>query len=88
MDKDDIDEKILTLYNEQRWKDIVYLNCTSYTLNKSKLFWVLPTINDLQWIKEVIVQFDLAGLISIGCGCGLFEWLFQKYSGKLFINYI
>ncbi|XP_029036876.1 uncharacterized protein LOC114873100 [Osmia bicornis bicornis] len=76
-----VEKEILMFYKEQKWQDIVNLDCTLSELDKSRLFWVLPTTNDLHWIKEVIDEYNLVGLISIGCGCGLFEWLFQKYSG-------
>lgn len=82
MVNENIDKQILTFHSEQKWLDIVNLNCTLTKLNKSRLFWVLPTINDLHWMKEVIDKQNVAGLVSIGCGCGLFEWLFEEYSGK------
>ncbi|CAK9807498.1 hypothetical protein ANTQUA_LOCUS5223 [Anthophora quadrimaculata] len=78
---EDIDEQILMLYSEDKWKDIVNLNYVLNKTDKSRLFWVLPTTNDLHWIKELIEKYNLIGLVSIGCGCGLLEWLFQKYSG-------
>lgn len=84
MVNENIDEQILTLYNERKWIDIINLNCILIKLDKSRLFWVLPTINDLQWIKKVIDENNIIGLISIGCGCGLLEWLFEQYSGKIF----
>lgn len=84
MVNENIDEQILTLYNKRKWIDIINLNCTLIKLDKSRLFWVLPTINDLQWIKKVIDENNIIGLISIGCGCGLLEWLFEQYSGKIF----
>ncbi|KAK1122617.1 hypothetical protein K0M31_009061 [Melipona bicolor] len=81
MVNENIDEQILTFHSEQKWLDIVNLNCTLTKLNKSRLFWVLPTVNDLHWMKDVIDKQNVAGLVSIGCGCGLFEWLFEEYSG-------
>lgn len=80
-----VEKEILRFYKEQKWQDIVNLDCNLSELDKSRLFWVLPDTNDLRWIKELIDKYNLVGLISIGCGCGLFEWLFQKYSGKFVI---
>ncbi|KOC59200.1 hypothetical protein WH47_11276 [Habropoda laboriosa] len=81
MANENIDEQILTLYSEEKWEDIVRLKCILNKTDKSKLFWVLPTFNDLRWIQELIEKYNLIGLVSIGCGCGLLEWLFKKYSG-------
>ncbi|CAL7938263.1 unnamed protein product [Xylocopa violacea] len=81
MVNENIDEQILSLYGEQKWKDILGLNCTLNKSCESKLFWVLPTISDLHWMKEIIDESNVVGLVSIGCGCGVLEWLFQKYSG-------
>ncbi|XP_076241563.1 uncharacterized protein LOC143183752 isoform X1 [Calliopsis andreniformis] len=81
MGYDEIEEKILELHSEQKWKDIAELDCNLNKSAKCRLFWVLPTINDLQWMKKIIDEHNVVGLASIGCGCGLFEWLFQKYSG-------
>lgn len=76
-----IEEEILSLYNEQRWEDIVNMNCTHEEVEKCRLFWVLPSMPDLIWIREQIRKHNGIGLVSIGCGCGLLEWLFQKLSG-------
>ncbi|XP_053975841.1 uncharacterized protein LOC128874801 [Hylaeus volcanicus] len=78
---ENIEEKIIDLYSQGKWIDIVNLDCISNEFEKCRLFWVLPTINDLNWIKEIIDKHSLAGLASIGCGCGLLEWLFREYSG-------
>ncbi|XP_043601747.1 uncharacterized protein LOC122576043 [Bombus pyrosoma] len=81
MVNENIEEQILMFHSEQKWSDIANLNCTLTKLDKSRLFWVLPTINDLHWIKEIIDKHEVVCLASIGCGCGLLEWLFEKYSG-------
>ncbi|XP_076630570.1 uncharacterized protein LOC143346397 isoform X1 [Colletes latitarsis] len=81
MVNENIEETILALHSQQKWQDIANLSCTLKEFEKCRLFWVLPTINDLHWIKEIIDKYNVFGLASIGCGCGLLEWLFQKYSG-------
>lgn len=82
MNNDNIDENIISLYNAQKWKEIAALSSTIYDLRTCRLSWVLPEINDLCWINEIIRKYKLSGIASIGCGCGLLEWLLQKYSGK------
>ncbi|KZC10502.1 PREDICTED: uncharacterized protein LOC107188612 [Dufourea novaeangliae] len=81
MGTENIEEMVLTLYNQEKWTDIVELVCSTNEFEKCRLFWVLPTMNDLCWIKDIIDMHNVSGLTSIGCGCGLLEWLFQKYSG-------
>ncbi|XP_031842592.1 uncharacterized protein LOC116431389 isoform X2 [Nomia melanderi] len=81
MSDENIEEAVLALYNQENWRDIINLTCDSNKFEKCRLFWVLPTVNDLHWIKEIIDKHYISGLTSIGCGCGLLEWLFQMYSG-------
>lgn len=83
---EDIEEKILALHSEQKWEDIVNLDCVINEFARCRLFWVLPTMDELRWMKRVIDEHNVVGLASIGCGCGLLEWLFKEYSGKLFVR--
>ncbi|KAK2579449.1 hypothetical protein KPH14_002656 [Odynerus spinipes] len=46
-----------------------------------RLFWILPTLDDLNWITEMLKNHKVSGVVSIGCGCGLIEWLLQNFSG-------
>lgn len=78
---EDIEEKILALHGEQKWEDIVNLDCAINEFARCRLFWVLPTMDELRWMKKVIDEHNVVGLASIGCGCGLLEWLFKEYSG-------
>lgn len=82
--RDNIDKKILLLYKAQKWEEIAALPSTTDDLKTSKLSWVLPDISDLRWINDIVRKHNLSGIASIGCGCGLLEWLLQKYSGKSF----
>lgn len=82
MNSDNIDENILSLYNAQKWEEIAALSFASSNPKSSRLSWVLPDISDLYWINDIIRKYNLSGVASIGCGCGLLEWLLQKCSGK------
>ncbi|KAF7395131.1 hypothetical protein HZH66_008305 [Vespula vulgaris] len=79
--EENVEEIILRLHNDCNWKDIVNLASVIDTSKNSRLFWVFPTLDDLSWITEVIKKNKISGVISIGCGCGLIEWLLQNYSG-------
>jgi len=81
MNSDDVDENILSLYNAQKWEEIAALSSV-ISNPRSRLSWVLPDVRDLRWINNIIRKYNLPGIASIGCGCGLLEWLLQKYSGK------
>lgn len=80
--EDDFLDKILNLYKNQKWKEIIELNKVENIVAARKLLWVWPSESNLQMIKNTISEFNLKGVISIGCGCGLFEWLLEQYSGK------
>lgn len=80
MSGNNTEKNIFSLYNAQKWEEIIAL---SYTINDLKrLSWVLPDIDDLYWMNNIIRKFNLFAIASVGCGCGLLEWLLQKYSGK------
>ncbi|XP_015586654.1 uncharacterized protein LOC107263687 [Cephus cinctus] len=77
----DLEEKVIALYGEDKWKEIINLKNVKDTFEKYRLLWVWPSLDDLQWIKDIIDGLQLHGIISIGCGSGLLEWLIQKHSG-------
>lgn len=81
-ENDNINENILSLYNAQKWREIAALSCTANGLRTCRLSWVLPDISDLRWISDIVRDCNLSGIASVGCGCGLLEWLLQKCSGK------
>ncbi|XP_011140850.1 uncharacterized protein LOC105184021 [Harpegnathos saltator] len=81
MNNNNIDENIISLYNAQKWEEIIALSSTIDDFKTCKLSWVLPDISDLYWINKIVQQYNLSGIASVGCGCGLLEWLLQKYSG-------
>lgn len=81
MNVEDIEKTILALYNNHNWKDIVNLASIIDNSKQYRFFWILPTLNDLNWITTILKKNKTLGVVSIGCGCGLIEWLLQKYSG-------
>lgn len=81
MDVEDVEKIIVTLYNNHNWKDIVNLASLIDHSKQYRLFWILPTLDDLNWITEILNAHKVSGVVSIGCGCGLIEWLLQSFSG-------
>lgn len=45
------------------------------------LVWIRPTVHCLNFIKQQINSLGVNSISSIGCGCGLLEWLLQQAIG-------
>lgn len=82
--------KILELYNLNNWEKILNLNENSDNEEALRILWVWPSIKNLEFIKETIQKNECTGIISLGCGCGLLEWIIQQSTGnnkkKVFFN--
>lgn len=74
--------KVLELYNSKDWEKLLDLNSNSDNRDALKLLWVWPSSKNLEFIKKVIQEKECDGIISLGCGCGLLEWLIQQSTGK------
>lgn len=73
---------LLLLFKERKWREILHLNENSNSEIARNISWVWPSEKNLNFIQQALKKFNLKGVISIGCGCGLFEWLLQQSSGK------
>ncbi|XP_075226318.1 uncharacterized protein LOC142327289 isoform X2 [Lycorma delicatula] len=60
-------EVIVVLQNELQWF--------------SHVLWVRPSENNLKFLANSVIQNGLKGIVSIGCGSGLLEWLIQSATG-------
>ncbi|KAK4884951.1 hypothetical protein RN001_001222 [Aquatica leii] len=78
---------IISLYGQNDWKKILKLNEKSKTPLSTRLLWVWPTKKNLKFMQEVLIKNQVNGVISIGCGTGLFEWLLHKYTNLPVIGY-
>lgn len=76
-------ENVVSLYEENRWREILDLNANSKNEVARKLLWVWPSESNLQFICENVKLKNCKGIVSIGCGCGLLEWLFHCASRKI-----
>lgn len=78
---DNFTETVISFYNQNKWEKILNLeNCDSS--NAHGILWVWPSKENLFFIKKHISQNGCDGVTSIGCGCGLFEWLLHICTGK------
>lgn len=78
----DFRDIVMKLHNENKWNEILDLegDCGS------GLLWVWPSKKNLYFIQEHLYRNGCSGVTSIGCGCGLLEWLLQKCTGKSFFT--
>lgn len=73
--------KVLDLYEHNDWQKMLKLNEKSDNKNALKLLWVWPSMKNLEFIKNTIEENYCDGIISLGCGCGLLEWIIHESTG-------
>lgn len=81
MSIEDLKIRVCELRQQNRWREIIDLEKEYKYPERNKISWVWPSLDDLNWLNNVIVKNKLGGIVSIGCGCGLLEWLVQEHSG-------
>lgn len=74
---------VLDLYKRNEWQNILKLNEMSDNKTALKLLWVWPSIKNLDFIKNTVEENSCDGIISVGCGCGLLEWIIQQSTGNM-----
>ncbi|XP_034951209.1 uncharacterized protein [Chelonus insularis] len=77
--ENEFENEVTRLHSEGKFKEIIALSESVECYKAQRLLWVWPTFNDLNWIKEIIIDYNLHGIMSIGCGTGLLEWIIQQY---------
>ncbi|XP_063987193.1 uncharacterized protein LOC135167676 [Diachasmimorpha longicaudata] len=77
MDDHKVESQISSLWREGKWEDIINFG-KSWNYEAWRILWVWPSMNDLDWIKEIILEHQVQGIISVGCGTGLLEWIIQQ----------
>lgn len=48
----------------------------------NSLLWFRPSLAALDFLRSNFESLQIKGVISIGCGTGLFEWLLHSFTGK------
>ena len=70
-------EKVVKRMEEGDWEGVLQEFQSTDEYREPLLLWIRPTLASLYFIKEQIDYLGLAGISSVGCGCGTLEWLLQ-----------
>ncbi|XP_026759913.3 uncharacterized protein LOC128202632 [Galleria mellonella] len=70
---------VVDLYKEKKWREIVD-RCHDHP-ERNKLLWVFPSEANLRFLTECLVELGCNGVLSIGCGSGLLEWILSEATG-------
>lgn len=78
----DFTDAVVSLQKQNKWKEILRLGdiCDNSTVHHN-LLWVWPSEENLYFIQTHVNQNQCEGVTSVGCGCGLFEWLLHTSTG-------
>ncbi|KRT80355.1 hypothetical protein AMK59_6485 [Oryctes borbonicus] len=79
---------VISLHKQNKWKEILDLDINSHKQEVVRnLLWIWPSIDNMNFLKRLIIENDLNGLASVGCGCGLLEWMFREFSDMNVLGY-
>lgn len=76
-------DKVLDFHRRNNWRKVLLLNENSQDTRALKILWVWPSETNLKFLKRVSDRYCIEGLSSLGCGCGLLEWIIGQYTGKV-----
>ncbi|KAJ8978815.1 hypothetical protein NQ317_018905 [Molorchus minor] len=80
-------DTVLKFHKEDRWKDILKLNEKSDKDCAIKILWVWPSEENLDFLRKICDERNIQGVISVGCGSGLLEWILSKSLGLDVVGY-
>ncbi|OWR53093.1 hypothetical protein KGM_204103 [Danaus plexippus plexippus] len=77
--EDNMIDEVRRLYEDGNWRTIV----RTYRDHpgRNRLLWVYPTEENFVFIKKYMEESKCANILSIGCGCGLLEWMIIAATG-------
>lgn len=73
-----LEDCLVNLSSKNDWRGIIETGKLFSVTERSKFLWAWPTIESLQWLKQHLNDNHITSILSIGCGCGLLEWLINK----------
>ncbi|ENN70224.1 uncharacterized protein LOC109545681 [Dendroctonus ponderosae] len=80
-------DQVLDFYSQNDWRKVLRLNETSECKEARKLLWAWPSEDNMLFLKKALEEYGLKGVASMGCGCGLLEWIIQQFTGLPVVGY-
>ncbi|KAF7270583.1 hypothetical protein GWI33_016474 [Rhynchophorus ferrugineus] len=74
-------DKVVDFHREKDWRRILDLREQFSNEDTRKILWAWPSEENLLFLREALISEHMEGVVSIGCGCGLLEWILQQYTG-------
>ncbi|CAH1395372.1 unnamed protein product [Nezara viridula] len=71
-------EQVIESFMKGDWEAVIEAQAV---LNEPYFLWPKPNKNDLYFISDSMKRLNIERILSIGCGCGLLEWLLMVASG-------
>lgn len=81
-ENDNFRNAVISLAQENKWREVLELNEDSRSEIARKYLWVWPSEENLKFIRDNVEKNRCTGIVSVGCGCGLLEWLIQKATSE------
>lgn len=65
-----------------KWEELLDLSTSLTEDEKIGYLWAWPLKTNLKFLKNILSNFNINTILSIGCGTGLLEWIIKKSTGK------
>lgn len=81
--KNNFENELFQMVNTKSWKQVISLS-ESYKHDLiSNYLWCWPSEFSLSVLQMVLEANKINSLLSLGCGCGLLEWILSQSLGYL-----
>lgn len=76
-----LEDCLIALSDANDWHGVIECSSKFDFNEKTKFLWAWPSVECLNWLKDQLETNRIDGILSIGCGSGLLEWLISKTIG-------
>ncbi|TRY71052.1 hypothetical protein TCAL_12312 [Tigriopus californicus] len=75
LERQALKDQVLELAKLQDWQGVLSFYDAHPNFHEPLLVWIRPTWNAMEFIRKTLNSLQIPSILSIGCGCGFFEWL-------------